>query len=49
MPNKKRWEYAIEFRGGMLSDPFASKKEAKRHMITGDKLKRRFVGKWRDA
>lgn len=51
MPNAKRWEYGVQYPNGYI-DACGIGKEGKRiakmRMSKGDKLKRRFVGRWKD-
>ena len=48
MPNKQRWEWGVRFQNGQV-EVFKTKREAKAYMIKGDRLVRRFVGRWKDA
>lgn len=47
MPSK-RWQYGVRYPNGTV-EAFPDKRSAKAYMLKGDKLVRRFVGKWRDA
>ena len=52
MPNKKRWEWGVRYPNGyveVFGTGLSGKKQAKAAMAKGDKLQRRFVGRWRDA